>query len=129
MGRSGLTVSLALALSPLLFPPYASQAQAVAPKSAGSERLQPPPPPPPLSYKELGKIYLSECQGKPPKPESRAFCECSFAALSSRYSALQFSELDNLIRRGPPAIRRFAAIAWEPEFSRCRAPKKGANRP
>jgi len=64
--------------------------------------------------------YLRECIGQGAAANRRAYCQCSYQQLRRRYTLQQYTLLDTWIRSGPPELRRFAVVAWEPEFAPCR---------
>ena len=75
--------------------------------------------PPPLDLAQT--TYLRECMGQgAAASKRRAYCQCSFQQLRRRYTPQQYALLDDWIRTGPPELRRFAVVAWEPEFAACR---------
>jgi hypothetical protein len=75
--------------------------------------------PPPVD--EAQTTYLRECIGQGAAANRRrAYCQCSYQQLRRRYTLQQYTLLDTWIRSGPPELRRFAVVAWEPEFAPCR---------
>lgn len=95
--------------SPVIHDPQVAQSSPV--------RLPVPPPPP----DQAQVTYLRECMGQgAAASKRRAYCQCSYQQLRRRYTLQQYTLLDDWIRRGPPELRRFAVVAWEPEFASCR---------
>jgi len=92
-------------------PGDAAVAQSSGPRS--------PVPPPPVDQAQI--TYLRECMGTGAVANKRrAYCQCSYQQLRRRYTPQQYALLDGWIRSGPPELRRFAVVAWEPEFASCR---------
>lgn len=78
-----------------------------------------PAPPPPVDQTQI--TYLRECMGKGAAANKRsAYCQCSYQQIRRRYTPQQYDQMDALIRGGPPELRRFAVLAWDPEFALCR---------
>ena len=88
----------------------------ISPARALAQTAQASPKPDPART-----TYLRECvvQGAEPS-RSRAYCDCTYQLLRLRYGAQHYGLLDTWIRNGPPEVRRFAVLAWDPEFARCR---------
>jgi hypothetical protein len=75
--------------------------------------------PPPVD--QVQTTYLRECMGTGAAAKKRRpYCECSYQQIRRRYTPQQYALLDGWIRSGPPELRRFAVVAWEPEFASCR---------
>jgi hypothetical protein len=75
--------------------------------------------PPPVDGAQT--TYLQECMGQGAAANRRLlYCQCSYQQLRRRYTLQQYTLLDSWIRSGPPDLRRFAVVAWEPEFAPCR---------
>jgi hypothetical protein len=75
--------------------------------------------PPPLDQPQI--TYVRECSGTgAAASQRRGYCQCSYQQLRRRYTLQQYLLLDGWIRSGPPELRRFAVVAWEPEFAACR---------
>lgn len=88
------------------------QAQAPGPGSAAPARAPGDP---------FQTTYLRECMGAgTAAAQRRAYCQCSYQQLRRRYTPQQYALLDGWIRSGPQELRRFAVVAWEPEFASCR---------
>jgi hypothetical protein len=102
--------------------------------SAAMERSSPAQPglaqgsamPAGRTWKDYRSLYMQGCLAgdKASKPGQKPYCECSFNALSKRYTLEQYGLLDTLIRRGGLPVSNFARAAWEPEFAACRLPAK-----
>jgi hypothetical protein len=119
---AALTVPAAAA-TPLAFrfsPRQATlQAQAPGPGSAAPARAPGDP---------FQTTYLRECMGAgAAAAQRRAYCQCSYQQLRRRYTPQQYALLDGWIRSGPQELRRFAVVAWEPEFASCRPLLQGGS--
>jgi hypothetical protein len=90
-------------------------------REAGALVQAPGPRSPEAPRDQAQSTYLRECMGQGAgASKRRAYCQCSFQQLRRRYTPQQYALLDDWIRSGPPELRRFAVVAWEPEFASCR---------
>lgn len=89
----------------------------VACSTAAQGQNQPPP-----NEQILRRTFVAECLGPKTDTATLSFCNCSFTKLVSRYGLNSFAQQDSIIRASNAKdLVMLARLAWQPEFSSCRA--------
>ena len=70
---------------------------------------------------QLRSLYLSGCLEDSKKISRRNYCICAFERLMMRYDREQFHAMNQIASNSGIAIQQFARIAFQPEYSACRA--------